>query len=199
MSGAYPTTPVFNAVNFKSRWFNVRSQSITGRTQGRHLGGQRFEFSAKYPPLTRAQHDEVDAFIELQKGGVESFTIVLPVISSASGSPSGSVTVTGVHAIVDKTITVGGLTGTLTTGDVVVFAGHTKVYKITAHLDGTAASPQGAGTLNIQPPLIAALADAEAVTYDDVPFTVRQQGDIQEFSIAPGVFYSREVDFIEAV
>ena len=146
MSGAYPTTPTFSAINFKSRWYNVISESITGRTQGRHLGGHRFEFSASYPPLKRANHVLVDVFLEQQKGGSQTFTIVLPVISSASGSPSGSVTVTGAHSIGDSTIVVGGLTGTLTAGDVVKFANHSKVYKITADLDGTAASPTGAGT-----------------------------------------------------
>ena len=192
MSGTYPTSPVFKGVNFKSKWYNVTSSSITGRTQSRSLGGQRFEFSAQYPKITQSQFGGVDAFIMAQQGSLETFTIVLPVISSASGSASGSPTVNGAHSIGDSTITVASLTGTLTAGDVVTFAGHTKVYKVTADLTG-------AGTLSISPPIIAAFSGGEAITYDSVPFTVRQKGDAQEFSVEPGVFYSYEVDFIEAV
>ena len=192
MSGSYPTSPVFNAVNFKSRYFNVSSETLTGRTQGRHLGGHRFEFSASYPPLQRADLATVYAFLMQQIGGKETFTIVLPVISSASGTASGTVLVNGAQAKGTSAILVDGLTGTLTAGDHVVFASHTKVYTITADLTGD-------GTLNISPPLIASIADNSAVTYDDVPFTVRQSGDVQEFEITPGVFYSVEVDMVEAV
>jgi len=127
-----------------------------------------------------------------QIGGKETFTIVLPVISSASGTASGTVLVNGAQAKGTSAILVDGLTGTLTAGDHVVFASHTKVYTITADLTGD-------GTLNISPPLIASIADNSAVTYDDVPFTVRQSGDVQEFEITPGVFYSVEVDMVEAV
>ena len=35
--------------------------------------------------------------------------------------------------------------------------------------------------VTIEPPLISALADDEAVTYDNVPFTVHLTNDIQEF------------------
>jgi hypothetical protein len=192
MSGAYPTSPKFNAVKFLSRWFNVVSNSITGRSQGRSLGGHRFEFSAKYPTLQRADFAAVDAFLMQQAGSKETFTIVLPVWSVASGSPTGTVLVNGAHSIGDTTISIDGLAGTLTLGDKVHFNSHTKVYTITA--DRT-----GSGSLSIQPPLIAALLNNEAVTYDNVPFTVRQKGDIQEMEATPGVLYSIEVDFIEAV
>lgn len=192
MSGAYPATPAFNAVNFKSRWANVRSESITLRTQARHLGGHRFEFSAKYPKLLRANFAAVYAFLMQQAGGVESFTIVLPEWSEATGSPSGTVLVDGAHSIGDTSIAIDGLTNTLTLGDHIHFNSHTKVYAITADRTGD-------GSLAIQPPLIAALVDNEPVTYDAVPFTVRQKGDTQEMEIEPRVFYTVEVDFIEAI
>ncbi len=191
MSGAYPTTPVFQGINFRSKWYNVVSETLTGRTQGRHLGGHRFEFSAKYPQLQRADFATVDVFLMQQIGSKETFTIVLPVISSASGSPTGTVLVDGAHSIGDTTIAVDGLTGTLTAGDKVHFNSHTKVYTITVDRSGD-------GSLSIQPPLVAALLNNEAVTYDNVPFTVRQKGEIQEYEIVPGVFYSFEVDLIEA-
>lgn len=203
MSGTYPTSPIFNAVNFKSRWYNVASSTQTGRTQGRHLGGHRFEFTATYPILKRTDFGPVDAFLMNQVGGKETFTIVLPEISEQSGTATGTITVDGAHSIGDSTVDIqfqfGGLSGNLKAGDVVVFANHSKVYKLTADVASDASSPGGTGTMSIQPPLIAALVDTEAVTYDDVPFTVRQSNDLQEYEVTPGVFYSFEVDMIEAV
>ena len=38
-------------------------------------------------------------------------------------------------------------------------------------------------TVTIEPPLITALADNSAVTYDNVPFTVHLTSDIQEFGV----------------
>ena len=42
-------------------------------------------------------------------------------------------------------------------------------------------SSSNAATVTIEPPLITALADDSAVTYDNVPFTVHLTNDIREF------------------
>jgi hypothetical protein len=42
-------------------------------------------------------------------------------------------------------------------------------------------SSSGAATVTIEPPLVSSLSDDEAVTYDNVPFTVHLTNDIQEF------------------
>jgi hypothetical protein len=42
-------------------------------------------------------------------------------------------------------------------------------------------SSSNAATVTIEPPLVAALANDEGVTYDDVPFTVHLVSDLQEF------------------
>ena len=52
MSGQYPTTPVFESVSFTSKFYNLSSTSLSGRTQVRNIGGQRWEFSAKYSRLS---------------------------------------------------------------------------------------------------------------------------------------------------
>jgi hypothetical protein len=45
-------------------------------------------------------------------------------------------------------------------------------------------SSSNAATVTIEPPLLVALADDSAVTYDNVPFTVHLTNDIQEFGVA---------------
>lgn len=192
MSGTYPTSPVFTSANFRSEFFNLSSQTISGRTQVRNIGGQRFTFSAAYPPMTRAEFAPVMGFIMAQRGMAETFTIVLPEVSSSSGSVSGTISAAAAGSIGDTSIAVDGFTGTLKAGDVFKFANHAKVYMATADLSGS-------GTLSFQPALVAAVSDNEVITHDNVPFTVRINNDVQEYSIATDLSYSYEVDFIEAI
>lgn len=192
MSGTYPTSPVFTSMNFRSEFFNLSSQTISGRMQVRNIGGQRFGFSAVYPPMTRSEFAPVIGFVMAQRGMAETFSIVLPEISSANGTISGTMLSSAAGSIGDTSIAVDGFTGTLNVGDVFKFANHNKVYWATA-------DRAGAGTLSFQPALVSAVADNEVITYDDVPFTVRLANDIQEFSIATDLHSSYEVDFIEAI
>ena len=188
---SYPTSPVFSGIKLRSRNYNVRSESIAGRTQSRSLGGQRWEFSAKYPTLTRAQFQPVFAFAAAN-AGVGAFEMTPPVISDKSGNASGPVTCNGGSSKGDTTVPLTGLSGTLKAGDVIKFANQTKVYMIVADLAGS-------GTLTITPPLVTGVVGGEGVTYDSVPFRVRLMEDVQEFTVSPGKFYSYEVDFVESV
>ena len=192
MSGTYPTSPVFTSANFRSEFFNLSSQTISGRTQVRNIGGQRFTFTAAYPPMTRAEFSPVMGFIMAQRGMAETFTIVLPDVSSSSGSVSGTISAAAAGGIGDTSIAVDGFTGTLKAGDVFKFANHAKVYMATADLTGS-------GTLAFQPALVAAVSDNEVITHNNVPFTVRLNNDVQEYGIATDLSYSYEVDFIEAI
>ena len=194
MSGTYPASPVFQEVDFRSVHYNVTSETQSGRTQVRNLGGQRWEFSAKYSVLLRSDFQPVHAFILKQRGMLETFQIALPQISKQTGSASGTILVNGAHSVGDTTIAVDGMTGTFKAGDVIKFA-HSKVYMITDDVTASA----GAATVSIQPPLVAALADNEAVTYDDVEFTVRLNNDVQEYALMSASRVTFEVDFIEAV
>lgn len=192
MSGTYPTSPVFNSVNFTSEFFNLSSQTISGRTQVRNIGGQRFTFTASYPAMTRAEFSPVQGFLMAQRGMAETFTIVLPEVSSSSGSVVGTILAGAAASIGDTSIALDGFTGTLKAGDVFKFANHNKVYMATADL-------AGAGTLSFQPALVASVSDNEILTHDDVPFTVRLNNDVQEYGISLDLTYSYEVDFIEAI
>jgi hypothetical protein len=113
MSGTYPITQSFNAVGFTSVFYNLSSTSLSGRTQVRNIGGQRFEFTATYPTLTRSEFAPIAAFIMAQRGMAEEFTIVLPEISSKSGNATGTVRTNGVEAIGQTSISIDGLSGTL--------------------------------------------------------------------------------------
>ena len=192
MSGTYPTTPIFQSIGFKSQHYNLSSESISGRTQVRNIGGQRFEFSASYSTLSRSDFAPVLAFVMAQRGMAETFTIVLPEISSKTGNATGSVLTSASEAIGQTTISVDGLTGTLKAGDMIKFDNHSKVYMVVSDLTG-------AGDLQIQPAVRVVVPNDTPVTYDNVPFTVRLNNDIQEYALGSASLLDYEVDFIEAV
>ena len=192
MSGTYPTTPIFSTIGFRSVNYNLSSQSISGRTQVRNIGGQRFEFSAQYTRMTRSEFAPILVFTMAQRGSAETFTIVLPQISSKSGDASGTILVNGAADIGATTVGVDGVTGTLKAGDMVKFANHSKVYMITADRAGD-------GNISIQPALRVAVPNDNAVTFDSVPFTVRLNNDVQEFNLGSASLVDYEIDMIEAV
>ena len=191
MSGTYPTTPEFRAINITSRHSNLVSETRSGRRQARSIGTQRWAFTAQYNPLTREEFMPVYAFVISQDGQNSTFTIEPPVISDAQGNISGTMQVDGIHAVGNTQIAVDGSSGTIKAGDFVKF-GHNKVYMVTSDLTG-------AGTLNIIPGLTTALADDEVVSYDNITFTMRLNNDIQEYSLNANEYYTFEVDMIEVV
>ena len=195
MSGTYPTSPEFRSIGFSSEQKTITSTTDSGKMFSVQVDGQRFKFSATYPPMRRSDFATVLAFIMKQRSQKETFQIALPDLKNAKGDVSGTVLVNGAHSAGDTTIDVDGMTGTLKAGDFVKFGGDSKVYMVVS--DATASA--GSATLTIEPPLRSALSDDASVTYDAVEFTVRLTSDIQEFNTGDLDLYRFEVDFIEAL
>jgi hypothetical protein len=191
MAGIYPTTPEFQAVNLKSTHNNLKSTTISGRVQVRTIGGQKWEFSAKYNPMTRAEFQPVFAFVTSQQGSLGTFTIVPPVVGSTSGTATGTALVNGSASAGATSVPVDGFTGTIKAGDFVRF-GHTKVYMVTADIDG-------AGDLSIEPALITGVSNDETMTYNGVAFTMRLRNDVQQYGISQFEYYTYEVDMEEVL
>ena len=195
MSGTYPTTPEFSSIGFSSEQKTITSTTDSGKMFAVQIDGQRFKFSASYPPMNRSEFSPVIAFVMKQRSQKETFQIALPDLKNAKGDISGTVLVNGSHSAGDTTIDVDGMTGTIKAGDFVKFGGDTKVYMVVS--DATAVA--GAATLTIEPPLRSALSNDNSVTYDGVEFTVRLTNDIQQFNTGDLDLYRFEVDFIEAL
>lgn len=191
MSGIYPSTPEFQAVNLKSTHNNLSSVTLSGRVQVRTIGGQKWQFSAKYNPMTRAEFQPVFAFVTSQQGSLGTFTIVPPVISSTSGTATGTALVNGATAAGATSVPVDGFTGTIKAGDFIKF-GHSKVYMVT--FDRT-----GAGNISIEPALVAPVINNEIMVYNNVAFTMRLRNDIQSFGLNQFEYYTYEVDMEEVI
>jgi len=188
---SFPVTPVFNAVNFKSNSPTLFSETVSGRMQSRKVGGQKWSFSATYPPMTKADFKPVWAYLVAQQGRHGVFTVTPPVVASTSGTGTGTVTCSAA-SIGATAVTIAGLTGTLEAGDFIKFAGHSKVYMLTADRNG-------AGAIAIEPALVAAVTSSEQMYYSDVAFTVRLANDLQEYSLGVSQLYKIELDFVEAL
>lgn len=190
----YPTDPEFQSINFRSNNFVTTSESINGKIKARSIGAQRWEFTASYDRLTKAEIGIISAYIISQGGSFGEFTVVPTEISSTRGTATGVVEADGAHTAGDKTIAVTGLgaSETLLKGDLVKFADHNKVYMVTEDLTGD-------GTLTIYPALVENVADNEDLTYNNVPFTVRLANDIQSYEVNANNQYNVEVDFIESL
>ena len=190
----YPTDPEFQSINFRSNNFVSTSESINGKIKVRAIGAQRWEFTASYDRLTKAEAGIVSAYIISQGGRFGEFQIQPTEIGSTRGTATGVVEANGAHTAGDKTIAITGLgaSETLLRGDLVKFAGHNKVYMVTEDLTGD-------GTLTIYPALVENVADNEDLTYNNVPFTVRLANDIQSYEVNANNQYNVEVDFIESL
>jgi len=191
MSGTYPTEPEFQAINVSSRHNNLFSQAISGRVQVRALGGQRWSFTARYNPMTRAEFQPVFAFVTSQQGRLGSFGIVPPVVGSTSGDATGTALANGAASFGATSVAVDGFTGTIKAGDFVKFA-HGKVYMVTADRDGP-------GNIEIEPALIEDVDDNDQMIYNDVTFTMRLDNDVQEYGLSSNEFYEYQIDMVEVI
>ena len=198
MSGQLPTSPSFNAFNFKDESNTLISLSDSGRRFARKIDNQRWKFTCKYTNLTRAEFAPILAFITKQRGQKETFTVIPPKIKDALGSETTSIAVNGAHTAGDTTIAIdvfiADSAGSLKAGDFIKFNNHTKVYMVVA--DVTPSS--NAASVTIEPPIIENLANDEAVTYDDVPFTVYLDTKVQQYDLGINDLYNYEFDVCEA-
>ena len=206
MSGAFPISNAkFQVASIKTIQKTLVSKSINGKKLSRQIDGQKFGFTANIITAKRSDvYGELMSFIMKQRSGKENFTIVPPDISSTRGNETGTILVNGVHTAGDTTIAIDGHAsdgaGRFKSGDMIKFASHDKVYMIVA--DATSSS--NASTITIEPPLRNALANNEAVTYDNVPFTVYLLNDMQEFGQVGAdkdgnILYKFELDVEEAL
>ena len=185
MSGAFPiSSAAFETMGIQSKQNTIISKSLSGKKLSRQIDNQRFAFTARIIVGTRSDiYGELMAFIIKQRSAKENFTIIPPEVEDARGVETGTLAVNGAHTSGDTTIAIDGFAADtanrLRTGDFIKFNGHTKVYMVVADVT----SSSGAATVSIEPPLVSNLSNDEAVSYDNIPFTVHLTNDIQEFGV----------------
>ena len=86
MSGQFPTTVNFSALQFKDNRPTLVNQTISGKKQVRQIGSQYFSFTVQMPPMKQENALAYFAFLQKQKGSFEDFTIAAPLDNLGAAS-----------------------------------------------------------------------------------------------------------------
>lgn len=202
MAGTYPSSPVFESIDFQINTPSQTVESFSGLLRRIGMNVQFYTFSAKYSSLTRRDFVPVLAFLSAQSGPVDSFQIVLPEISYPKGTNYASIgtpVVAGSALVAGaKTCTISGLVADksqiLRAGDMFKFANHTKCYMVVNDVDSDGS---GQATLNFSGGLVSGVPLGTGITTTAVPFTVCLDGPIQEYSVGNGGISTMSVGFRE--
>jgi hypothetical protein len=197
--GTFPSSPGFSAAGFKMNAPSKKTTTQSGRITRIATATTIWTGTLVFPTMDILEFRPIQAFIALTQGALNEFDIVIPNVS-LSTSPNRDVavcTVDGAHSLGDTTIQIDTniySDNVMKAGDVVRFAGHTKVYMATTDIntDGS-----GNATLNIQPALIETLSNNEAMTTHNTPFRMILSNDTQEFGYQTNSLVSYEIDVRE--
>tara|TARA_Y100001937_G_scaffold6474_1_gene8425 strand:+ start:1322 stop:1927 length:606 start_codon:yes stop_codon:yes gene_type:complete len=200
MSGSFPTSPGFSALNFQNVRPTLVNQSLSGRRAVRQIGSQYFMFTVSMPPMNQDDAMNIFAFLQKQKGSFESFQIKIPLQNRGADKSSTAVKVVGSHSATDSTISLDGFsastTGVLKAGDLIKFAGHTKVYMVQSDIDSDGS---GAATVLIEPGIVTTLADNEVVTMNQPDITVYLTSEDIMYSVDRNSVFSISFDVREVI
>ena len=208
----FPTKTKPSGISITSISPTLVSLTHSLKRQVRRRGGQRWLIEASYPPLSRADFAPIWAFSIAQQGQFKTFKYIPELYGSTSGEATDLIRAIGTYVAGNNTISMTAsvcsnplltdqasceATNTWTpnvvelkAGDFIKFGGHEKVYMLTQATDAT---------LNIEPALIADVANGEAIIYNDVPFNVAFASDTTNMSVATNNYVSYSLKLVEIV
>ena len=198
MSGQFPTDPNFRSLVFTDNRPILLNQTLSGKKSARQIGAQYFSFTVQMPPVDQLKAQEIFAFLSKQKGGYENFTIAAPLNNKGTSKNETDILVNGATSAGASAVPMDGFSHTnhaLRAGDLIKFAGHTKVYMVQDEVTASG----GSATVNIQPNLVANVADNEAVTTNKPLFNVYLANDEIRYTTDISGFYNISFDVREVI
>ncbi|MCO7225778.1 hypothetical protein [Pleionea sp. CnH1-48] len=196
----FPSSIGISSIALTSQAPTISTESKSYRRHVGRIPAHRFEVRLKTIPLNQSQHRELWGFITALEGSFNPFSMVLPLYSEPRGVATGSPNVKANTNAGAKTVLIQGYTpsinGIAKTGDVVRFAGHTKVYQVREDANSDA---QGEVILKLSSNLIESVKANEVLTVRHVPFTLSLKNDAQEFKASAQTdFVTMELDLQES-
>jgi len=187
MSGTFDTT-IVRSEELESIWLTYPQRSLSQQRFAVRQQGHSWGITIGTKPLERAEWQKLLAFHGQQRGRYGTFSYTSVAMAAPLGALAGStyaVTVSGTsHAAGGTSIAFTGLPNSsvvLKAGDLLKFANHAKVYAVES--TSVTSSTSGAGTVTIFPELVATLSNGEAVTYQNVPFTMAFADDAPKWPV----------------
>ena len=222
MSGTWPDDPAPSTIDFKSVESTFYNRTVNGQSQARRIGGQHWAFTLGYSRLSRDNKQKLNAFAMKQNGRYGTFQVVLPdravPLGVATGTPLVNYQVAAGQSVVNIDGFTPGTTGIMKADDLLKFAG-TKVYSVVDDVDSGAndgflledssgvilletgdkmlLETAGQASITVKPELVEAVGDNEAVTVQNVPFTMGLASPIQSYSVGSPTEYDMEFDMEE--
>jgi len=198
MSGQFPTDPNFKSLVFTDNRPILLNQTLSGKKSARQIGAQYFSFTVQMPPVDQLKAQEIFAFLSKQKGGYENFTIAAPLNNKGTSKNETDILVNGATSAGASAVPMDGFSHTnhaLRAGDLIKFAGHSKVYMVQDEVTASG----GSATVNIQPNLVANVANNEAVTTNKPLFNVYLANDEIRYTTDTSGFYNISFDVREVI
>lgn len=198
MSGQFPTDPNFRSLVFTDNRPILLNQTLSGKKSARQIGAQYFSFTVQMPPVDQLKAQEIFAFLSKQKGGYENFTIAAPLNNKGTSHSETDILVNGATSAGASAVPMDGFSHTnhaLRAGDLIKFAGHSKVYMVQDEVTASG----GSATVNIQPNLVANVANNEAVTTNKPLFNVYLANDEIRYTTDTSGFYNISFDVREVI
>ena len=195
MSGTYPSSPSFQAVNFKINTPTLTTMTNSGKSRRVGQGHSYYSFAVKYGNLTRYDAGPIVGFVAQQYGPLESFQIVLPELSysKVGNQTTATVTTSSAYAAGVDQVNVSGVEAgknLLRAGDFFKFSNHSKVYMCT--VTWTVGTP-----LYFSGSLVKDVPSGTQIVYNAVPFTVILENGIQQYDVGMGGMTSMSLDMRE--
>lgn len=187
MAGTFDTS-IVSSEELESIWLTYPQRSLSQQRFSVRQVGHRWGITIGTKPMARADWQKLLAFHSQQRGQYNTFSYTSVAMASPLGSLAGStyaVTVGGTSQTAGGTTV--GFTGlpasavVLKAGDLLKFANHNKVYATES--TSVTSSSSGYAAVTVFPELVANLSNAEAITYQNVPFTMAFADDAPKWPV----------------
>ena len=193
MSGTFDTS-IVRSEELQSVWLTYPQRSLSQQRYAVRQTGHRWTLTLGTRPMERADWQKLLAFHSQQRGQYGTFSYTSVALATPLGALAGStyaVTVSGTsHAAGGTSVAFTGLPNSsvvLKAGDLLKFANHAKVYAVES--SSVTSSTAGEATATIFPELVSTLSNGEALTYQNVPFTMAFSEDAPKFPVDVAGFY----------
>ena len=197
---SFPTTIKPSSISVASNRPNTIFYTLSGKRSINQFASQYFTLTVNMPLMTNASFQEYKAFLISKKGGFSTFTFEYPVDNEGADKSNTSVAARSAHSVGDTTIDCDGFSAStndaLRAGDFIKFNSHNKVYTVVSDVDSNSG---GEGTITIEPPLQAAVADNEAVDVNKPVFTVALNQDDVLYTTSASNLYTLSFEIREVI
>lgn len=178
MSGTFPSAMRPSAFRLGGNAPTMVSVTHSLTRQTRSRGAHRFMPWMRFGLMKLDEWSPIVAFLELQRGQFDKFELPVFGRETPRGSASGAVSVNAAHSKGAMSVALKGLalsvTGIFKARDLLRFAGHKKLYAITADANSDGS---GHATVALNCPLLSDLSNNEAVSFTNLTVAVALVSD----------------------